>query len=50
MDHRHAPEPEADDTRPPLLGSWSRMYAVVLILHFLLLVGFYLISRAYTLP
>lgn len=33
---------------PPILGSWRNMYLVVLVLHFILLVAFYLFSRAYT--
>ncbi len=39
-------ELEADD--PPVLGSWRNIYIVVLVLHLLLLVAFYLFSRAYT--
>jgi hypothetical protein len=49
------PEPtvsttDIPDDPPPILGSWNRMYAFVLVVHVLLLIGFYLISRAYTLP
>ena len=49
----HSPPPvPADDNpdseAPPVLGSWRNIYLVVLVLHLLLLLGFYLISRAYT--
>ena len=40
------PDDEIDD--PPVLGSWRNMYIVVLVLHLLLLLGFYFFSRAYT--
>jgi hypothetical protein len=40
---------DADDA-PPVLGSWQRVYTFVLVVHVLLLIGFYLMSRAYTLP
>lgn len=33
--------------QPPLLGSWPRMYTVVLVLHVILIVLFYLFSNAY---
>ncbi|WP_168797471.1 hypothetical protein [Neolewinella litorea] len=39
-------ELEIDD--PPILGNWRNMYLVVLILHVLLIIAFYLISRTYT--
>lgn len=32
---------------PPVLGSWPRMYAFVLLLHVALIVAFYFFSRAY---
>lgn len=37
---------EIDD--PPILGNWRNMYLFVLVLHVLLIIVFYLISRAYT--
>ncbi len=37
---------EIDD--PPILGNWKNMYLVVLVLHSVLIICFYLISRAYT--
>ncbi len=39
-------EPENDE--PPVLGSWKNFYTVVLVLHLMLLIAFYLFSRAYT--
>ena len=33
--------------QPPILGSWPRMYTVVLVLHVILIVLFYLFSNAY---
>ena len=39
---------DEDDDTPPVLGSWSRVYLFVLVLHLLLILGFYLFSRAYT--
>lgn len=33
---------------PPVLGSWRRVYSVVLVLHLLLILAFYFFSRAYT--
>ena len=33
---------------PPILSSWSRLYAFVLILHVILIVGFYLLTVAYS--
>lgn len=36
-----------NDESPPILGSWSRIYGFVLVLHFILIVLFYLFSQAY---
>jgi len=33
---------------PPIMSSWSRLYAFVLILHVVLIVGFYLLTVAYS--
>ena len=38
--------PENED--PPELGNWRNIYTVVLVLHLLLLLGFYFFTRAYT--
>ena len=42
------PEAEIEIDDPPILGSWRNMYLFVLILHLMLLIAFYLFSRAYT--
>jgi len=36
-----------NDESPPILGSWSRIYGIVLVLHLILIVLFYLFSQAY---
>lgn len=36
-----------NDETPPILGSWRNIYAFVLVLHFLLIVLFYLFSAAH---
>ena len=43
------PLPEAPDTRPPL-GSWARLYALVLGLAVLLLVALYWFTARYQMP
>ncbi len=43
-------EPELtnpDDETPPILGSWKNIYTVVLVLHVVLIILFYLFSNAY---
>lgn len=35
------------DESPPIFGSWKNIYAVVLVLHFVLIILFYLFSNAY---
>ncbi|NJC24658.1 hypothetical protein [Neolewinella antarctica] len=44
-----APPPADDDPpeEPPILGSWGRMYATVLVAHVVLIICFYLFSQAY---
>ncbi|MBI1193495.1 MAG: hypothetical protein GC205_10015 [Bacteroidetes bacterium] len=39
----HAELPELEP--PPVLGTWRRMYTVVLVLHVLLIIGFWLFGR-----
>lgn len=39
------PDPESEAA--PILGSWRNIYAFVLLLHALLILFFYLFSRAY---
>lgn len=36
-----------EDEKPPILGSWNRMYAFVLILHAILIFCFYLFTLKY---
>lgn len=40
-----SPDPESEAA--PILGSWRNIYAFVLLLHALLILFFYLFSRAY---
>ncbi|WP_170110268.1 hypothetical protein [Flavilitoribacter nigricans] len=35
------------DERPPILSSWKQIYAIVLILHALIILMFYLFTHAY---
>jgi hypothetical protein len=39
------PTTPEDQDKPPLLGSWGRLYAVVLGLHTILILLFYFFSR-----
>lgn len=39
--------PHPDDETPPILGSWKNIYTVVLVLHVVLIILFYLFSNAY---
>ena len=42
------PQPAAErDDPPPFLGTWRRIYTVILIYLALLIAGFYLFTRAY---
>lgn len=36
------------DDRPPILGSWSNLYILVLVVHAIIIVLLYLITRAYS--
>lgn len=36
-----------NDETPPVLGSWQNIYTVVLVLHVVLIILFYLFSNAY---
>ena len=38
---------DPNDETPPILGSWRNIYAIVLVVHVLLIVFFYLFSIAY---
>lgn len=46
MNPSPAPSPEED--RPPILGTWRRFYWVVLLLHALFIVLFYLLTQWYS--
>jgi hypothetical protein len=37
-----------DDEGPPILGSWNRIYAFVLILHAVIIALFYFFTHAYS--
>ncbi len=46
--HMPAPlPPDPESEAAPILGSWRNIYAFVLLLHALLILFFYLFSRAY---
>lgn len=36
-----------ENEKPPILGSWNRLYAFVLILHTILIILFYLFTIKY---
>lgn len=38
---------DPNDETPPVLGSWKNIYTVVLVLHVVLIILFYLFSNAY---
>ncbi len=40
--------PDADDERPPILGSWSQIYFFVLLFHFILVGLFYWFTKAFS--
>jgi hypothetical protein len=42
------PNQEELDDRPPILGSWKNLYILVLVVHAIIIVLFYLITRAYS--
>ncbi|MCP9235981.1 hypothetical protein [Lewinella sp. JB7] len=42
------PTADADTEKPPILGHWRNIYAVVLLLHLLLIISFYLVTRIYS--
>lgn len=39
--------PSAEGDGPPILGTWPRLYALVLVLHALLILVYYAISQHY---
>ena len=36
------------DEQPPILGSWNNLYVLVLVAHAIIIVLFYLFTRAYS--
>lgn len=49
MPNNSLADEDTEDDRPPVLGSWRTLYAIVLILHLALIVAFYAFSQSYTL-
>lgn len=45
---RQPMSPHADQDKPPILGTWNRLYAFVLLLHALIIILFYIFTRAYS--
>jgi len=41
-------EPEVEEALPPMFKSWNQMYAFVLIMHVVIIILFYLFTRAYS--
>ena len=39
---------EEEEDKPPILKSWNQLYALVLILHALIITIFYLFTQAYS--
>lgn len=47
MEKERIEKKEIDEEKPPILSSWKRLYAVVLLNLALLIVLFYLFSKAF---
>jgi hypothetical protein len=47
-DPKNTNEPDLDDALPPMFKSWSQMYTFVLIMHVIIIVLFYLFTRAFS--
>ena len=45
---QHEAEIEDQDASPPLFGTWQKFYAVILIVHALIIFVFWLFSNAYS--
>lgn len=41
-------KPIEQEEKPPVGGSWQQLYAIVLILHVLIVIAFYLLTRYYS--
>ena len=42
------PPPLPQDEPPPIMGTWQRMYALVIVLHAFIIYLFYLFTHAYS--
>ncbi len=42
------PESKASEDKPPILGSWNRMYTMVIVLHFVIISLFILFTKYYS--
>ena len=40
--------PSSEEGEPPILGSWPRLYALVLVVHAILIAIYYAISQWYS--
>jgi hypothetical protein len=40
--------PDSEEGEPPILGSWPRLYAMVLVIHAVLIACYYAISQWYS--
>ncbi len=47
MDHERIEKKEKDQEKPPILSSWNRLYTVVLLNLALLILLFYLFTKAF---
>jgi hypothetical protein len=41
-------KPIEQDEKPPIGSSWQQLYGIVLILHVLIVIAFYLLTRYYS--
>ncbi|MFT5167526.1 MAG: hypothetical protein ACI8P3_002764 [Saprospiraceae bacterium] len=42
------PEETYVDDPPPILGTWKRLYIAVLVIHALIILGFYIFTQIYS--
>jgi hypothetical protein len=47
MPNKSNPMSEQDDEKAPILGSWNRLYVLVMVLHFIVIALFYWLTMAY---
>jgi|GEM_PF-1115925 len=48
MDHTPTHIPDSEEDNPPILGSWLRVYFVILLFHALLLLLFTLFTQSFS--